>query len=105
MICPLGKRIDGGQPLEMNESNLARAYELFRRLAGDLEPPHGLDPEQLAGRLREVSHRILDALDDGEETAPKDPVDRLQRQSTDIADELRRVERLMRERLGRSGND
>jgi len=80
------------------DGDLARAYALFKQAAKDLELPHALEPEELAGRLRSVSHRVLDALD-GRDSDNDDPFAHLEGQSRDIADDLRRVERLMKERL------
>lgn len=82
----------------MTESNLSRAYALFRRAAVELEVPDVLALEELAARLRAVSNRVLDALE-GHDLGDDDPFSRLERHGADIANDLRRVERLMKDRL------
>jgi hypothetical protein len=78
-------------------SELDRAYAIFRRAAHDLESS-ALSPSQLRERLRTVSEHVLDILEGDDE--PEDVMSRLDRQSQDIADDLRRAQRLMRERGG-----
>lgn len=86
----------------MNE-NLRRAVEALESGVADVR---NLSVHSLA-RARA---RLRRALDDAEahlaeeelEPEPEDVIGRLDRQSREIADELRRVERLMRERTGRS---
>jgi hypothetical protein len=78
-------------------SELDRAYAIFRRAAHDLESS-ALSPSQLRERLRTVSEHVLDILEGDDE--PEDVMSRLDRQSQDIADDLRRAQRLMLERGG-----
>lgn len=76
-------------------SELDRAYAIFRRAAREIEGS-ALPPSQLRERLRSVSEHVLDILERDDE--PEDVISRLERQSQDIADDLRRAQRLMRER-------
>ena len=78
----------------MTESSLERAYALFKRASQELED--SLAPEELANRLRSVSHRILDVLEGNDGESDEDVFSRLEQKSRDIAEDLRRVERLMR---------
>lgn len=53
-------------------------------------------------RLRQTVEEVLEHLErDEEEAEPEDTIGRLDRQSKEIAEDLRRVERLMRRRTGR----
>ena len=83
----------------MSDANLERAYALFRRAAHELEAlGANVSPQELAVRLRAGAEMVLDALEG--KTDPddegSDAFHRLDRQAQDIADDLRRVERLMR---------
>jgi hypothetical protein len=80
-----------------DRSNAERAYRLFKRAARDMEGAGALTAEQVTARLRTVSERILDLLGGGDSGRAEDEVmSSLERQSCDIADDLRRVERLMK---------
>jgi len=80
-------------------SDLDQAYALFRRAARELEQAGGLTADEMRRRLRGISRRILDLLDDEEDDPGDDDVfTRLQRDSDDIAEDLRRVDDLMRRR-------
>lgn len=81
----------------MQDPELEQAYELFKRFASEVESAGSLSAEQLRIRLRRVSRRVLDLLE-SEDDKPEDTISGLQRQSEEIADDLRRVQRLMRDR-------
>jgi hypothetical protein len=82
--------------------NLRRAVEALEAGAAEVRALSVHSVVRARARLRR-------ALDDAEshlteeelEPEPEDVVGRLDRQSREIAEELRRVERLMRERTGR----
>jgi hypothetical protein len=53
-------------------------------------------------RLEQTADDVLRWLEADQDTSePESPIDRLDRQAQDIAEDLRRAERLMRERTGR----
>ncbi len=83
----------------MPDSNLDRAYAIFKRAVDELALPEALEPEQLAAKLRSASNRILDALEGKNSDPGADVFDRLHEQSNDIAEDLKRVERLMRKHM------
>ncbi len=73
--------------------NLDVACELVRGVVHELE--RGMQSKaQLRARLVDVASRVLDLLEDDEGTV----VDELQRQSRDIAEDLRRAQDLIRRR-------
>lgn len=81
----------------MEQSDVERAAELLKRAARELEAAGSLTAEEVRVRLRSVAEGVLNLLD--EDVTPDEPGDvlsRLERQSQEIAEDLRRVERLMR---------
>lgn len=87
----------------MNE-HLRRAVEAMESGASDVRALSTRSLVEARARLRRALSEAHEHLDDDEvaEAAAEDDVlSRLERQSQDIADELRRVERLMRDRTGR----
>lgn len=80
----------------MEKSNLDRAYELFKQAARELESSGSVTSHQLRRRLRSVSSRILDLVGGDDDDGQSDVMSTLEAQSRDIAEDLRRVERLMR---------
>lgn len=84
----------------MQESDVQRAYRVFRATARDIEQAGALTAHQLGAQLRSVSEHVLDLLDESDETRtdPADVMSGLDAKSQDIAEDLRRVGRLMRER-------
>jgi hypothetical protein len=87
--------------MNMNE-NLRRALEALERGAVDARTVSARSVSDLRSRLRTTVEEVLDHLEADEEAAqePEDVIGRLDRQSRDIAEDLRRVERLMKQRLG-----
>ncbi len=78
-------------------SDVERAYRAFKQAARDLEHAGALTAGQLRRQLRTVSEQVLGLLDEDEAVqGPDDVLSRLERQSRDIAEDLRRVDRLMR---------
>ena len=80
-------------------SNAKRAYAVFRRAALELETTGSLTVQQMTARLRTVSEHVLDLLgrdEDDSDPSVEDTISSLEQQSRDIADDLRRVERLMK---------
>ncbi len=57
--------------------------------------------DALKDRLLGIAHRILSAVDDHEESESGAWLGHLDRDSRAIADDLRRAERLIRERTGK----
>jgi hypothetical protein len=83
----------------MNE-NLRRALAALQLGADDLRQIAGRPPSEVRERLRQTAQEILARLEDESEDEPEDVFSALDRQSKSIADDLRRAERLMRERTG-----
>jgi cell division FtsZ-interacting protein ZapD len=75
-------------------SNLERAYELFQQAARELRETGQLSAHELRARLRQVSEQVLDLLE--REDEPRDLIAELDRQARAIADDLRRVEELLK---------
>jgi len=74
-------------------------------LAAAAELPRLQSESAVRARLRRLAEDILQRLDEEKPSTPSPPVeddvfDDLDRKSRDIADDLRRVDRLMKERLG-----
>lgn len=83
--------------MSMDRTDLDRARELFVKTARDLESAATLTAGQLRAHLRGAAHAILDMLENDEDGSDdEDVMTTLDRQSKSIADDLRRVERLMR---------
>lgn len=83
----------------MNE-NLRRALAALQFGADDLRQLAGRSPAELRARLRETAEEILARLEEESSDEPEDVFSALDRQSKSIAEDLRRAERLMRERTG-----
>jgi len=86
----------------MNE-HLRRAVQALEFGARDVRELSSTSTAQVRARLRGVVEEVLDHLEADEEASsePEDVVSRLERQSQDIAEDLRRAERLMKQRMGR----
>ena len=87
----------------MNE-HLRRAMEALEGGASDLRSVSLHSAWDVRERLRKTAEEILDHLEAeqrAEEGSPEDVFSSLDRQSKNIAEDLRRAERLMRERMGR----
>ncbi|HLJ67512.1 MAG TPA: hypothetical protein VKX16_09140 [Chloroflexota bacterium] len=86
----------------MNE-NLRRALQALERGATEARGAAVRSSEDLRARIEQTVDEVLGHLED--ETRQRhdhgDMLSDLDRQSKDIAEDLRRAERLMRERLGR----
>jgi hypothetical protein len=87
----------------MNE-HLRRAVEALQTGAAEMaEGLHSAD--HIRSRLRRTAEEVLSHLEaDARDREPEDIFSSLDRQSRDIAEDLRRAERLMRERTGRGGS-
>lgn len=81
----------------MNE-NLRRALAALQFGADDLRTLTGRSPAEIRKRLRETAEEILDRLEDEPDDEPEDILSALDRQSRSIAEDLRRADRLMRQR-------
>jgi hypothetical protein len=88
--------------MSMDRSDLERARQVFVQTASEIESSVSLSASQLRSRLRSAANSVLEMLGDEEEDAgdDEDVMSSLDRQSRSIAEELRRVERLMRQRTG-----
>lgn len=87
----------------MNE-NLRRAMEALEAGAADLRAISGRSASQVRARLQRTVEEVLthlEAEERAQQGSPEDIFSTLDRQSRDIAEDLRRAERLMRERTGR----
>lgn len=87
----------------MNE-HLRRAVSALEAGAADVRNVSQRSAEQVRDRLRRTVDEVLNHLEKDEELEGPDPNDvmtRLDRQSKDIAEDLRRVDRLMKRRTGR----
>jgi hypothetical protein len=78
------------------ESRIRQAVEHFKTAAYNID--EDLDFDQVTEHLRNACHQVLDLLDD--ESEIDEPVSKWDRQSREIAAELRRVERLMKRNMG-----
>ena len=88
----------------MNE-HLRRAVAALEAGARELRGSSARSAGEIRGRLRRTVDEVLTHLEEDErvrDVEPEDIVGRLDRQSRDIADDLRRVERLMKQRTGQS---
>jgi hypothetical protein len=81
----------------MNES-LRRALAALQLGADDLRTLTDRSPAEIRERLRETAEEILSRLEDESVDEPEDIFSALDRQSRSIAEDLRRADRLMRER-------
>ena len=72
-------------------------------MAAAAELPHLSSENAVRSRLRSLADDILTRLDEDQKAATPEEtlIGDLDRQSRDIAEDLRRVDRLMKERLGR----
>lgn len=86
----------------MNE-HLRRAVQALEAGARDVRELSSSSTTQVRARLRRAVEEALDHLEADEATSfePEDVMSRLDRQSRDIAEDLRRAERLMKQRMGR----
>jgi hypothetical protein len=82
--------------------NLRRAVEALESGAAEVRALSVHSVASARARLRRALDDAEEHLAREEEPDPEDVIGRLDRQSREIAEELRRVERLMRERSGRS---
>lgn len=86
----------------MNE-HLRRALDALELGAVEARAASVRSAHQVRHRLRRTVEEVLDHLEADEiqsEPDPEDIVGRLDRQSRDIAEDLRRAERLMKKRMG-----
>ena len=86
----------------MNE-HLRRAVEALESGASDIRDASIRSAGQVRNRLRRTVEEVLDHLEAEEQQSDFDHeevVSRLDRQSRDIAEDLRRVEQLMKRRSG-----
>lgn len=86
----------------MNE-HLRRAMAALEAGARELRGSSARSAGEVRGRLRRTVDEVLTHLEEDErvrDVEPEDIVSRLDRQSRDIADDLRRVEQLMKHRTG-----
>ena len=86
----------------MNE-NMRRLLERLGSSSETIRHRTIQESTQVRDSVRRVAHEILDRLENQERSEAGDPAaidNELDRKSKDIADDLRRVERLIRERKG-----
>lgn len=81
------------------DDRLRQAIAALREAAEDV--PHLSDAATIRARLRLAADEILTNLEAETETEPEDVFSRLRHQSQDIAEDLRRADRLMKERTQR----
>jgi F0F1-type ATP synthase membrane subunit b/b' len=81
----------------VNES-IRQALAALRSGAVDLRDTSTQSAEEIRARLRQTAEEILLRLEEDTSDEPEDLFSSLDRQSRAIAEELRRAERLMRER-------
>jgi predicted transcriptional regulator len=88
--------------MAMNE-HLRRAVDALEQGAMEARALSYRSAEELRIRLSRTVEEVLEHLEADEEASqqPEDVIDRLDRQAKDIAEDLRRVDRLMRQRMGR----
>jgi hypothetical protein len=86
----------------MNE-HLRRAVDALEQGAMEARALSYRSAEELRIRLSRTVEEVLEHLEADEEAGqqPEDVIGRLDRQAKDIAEDLRRVDRLMRQRMGR----
>jgi hypothetical protein len=87
----------------MND-HLRRAMRALEAGTVEVRELSGRSASQVRRRLRQTVEEVLEHLEAEEESGEVDPTDivgRLERQSQEIAEDLRRVERLMKSRMGR----
>jgi hypothetical protein len=85
----------------MNE-HLRRAVRALETGAAEARDLADVSVPEVRRRLRRTVEEVLDHLEaDAEDAEPEDLFSSLDRKSRDIAEDLRRAERLMRERTGR----
>jgi ABC-type transporter Mla subunit MlaD len=78
--------------------DLQRALAALYAGAAELRDTSSRSTAEIRAVLRQTAEEILDRLEQQESDAPEDIFSTLDRQSKSIADDLRRAERLMRER-------
>ncbi|MGH2447435.1 MAG: hypothetical protein ACRDFS_02350, partial [Chloroflexota bacterium] len=90
--------LTNGHRRDMNE-HLRAAVAALAAAAADI--PHLRDASAIRERLRSAVRQVDQELEADDAPEGEDVIDDLRRKSLDIADDLRRADRLMRERLGR----
>ena len=83
---------------------LRRAVDALASGAADVRDASFRSPTQVRRRLRQTVEEVLDHLEAEEEHVGEEPeniMTKLERQSQDIAEDLRRADRLMKRRMGR----
>jgi hypothetical protein len=83
--------------------HLRRAVDALEAGASDVREASLRSAHQVRNRLRRTVEEVLEHLEREEQVRGPDPeevVSRLERQSQDIAEDLRRVDRLMKRHLG-----
>jgi hypothetical protein len=82
--------------------NLRRAVEALEAGANEARRLSAGSAFHVRNRVKRAVEEALDHLEADEESSeePESVIDRLDRQSRDIAEDLRRVERLMKHRTG-----
>ena len=86
----------------MNE-NLRRAVEALQSGASDVSRLSTRSASEVRARLRETVEEVLDHLEEDERARAGEPehvMSKLDRQSKEIAEDLRRVDDLMKRRTG-----
>jgi RecJ-like exonuclease len=82
----------------LNE-HLRRAIDALETGVTDLRALSGRSAPDVRRRLRRTVEEVLEHLEADEDgSAPEDIMSRLERQSRDIAEDLRRAERLMKKK-------
>jgi hypothetical protein len=82
--------------------NLRRAVDALQAGASDLADVSARSAWNVRERLAQTVNEVLDHLEAEEaDPEPEDIMSSLDRQSRDIAEDLRRADRLMKQRLGR----
>jgi hypothetical protein len=84
---------------DVNE-NLRRAMEALETGASEVRDLSAHSTGQLRDRLKRTVEEVLDHLEAEGSSEPEDIFSSLDRQSRDIAENLRRAERLMKRRTG-----
>jgi F0F1-type ATP synthase membrane subunit b/b' len=84
----------------MNDS-LRLALDALHAGAAELRETSFQSADEIRTRLRRTAEEILDRLEEDAASEPEDIFSSLDRQSKSIAEDLRRAERLMRDRTDR----
>jgi DNA invertase Pin-like site-specific DNA recombinase len=92
----------GDQEGIMNE-HLRRAINALESGASEVRELSSRSSSQARNRLRQTVEEVLEHLEADDQSAepdPEDVVSRLDRKSREIAEDLRRIDRLMKRRTG-----